>query len=187
LVRPWLPGDEPHPAGDQDGSLARTAAAATGTVPATTRGPRQRRPRPPDRPMWPCPRCARSFANRNRPRPARLPGRSTTTSRHRTPGPRHCRPDPAGGRGARPGHRAAREDPDRGPRPDELRRLHPAPALARRSRGAGPPADSARFRYIQVFSPRNVPHTFRLAGPVEVDAESAAGSPRPTWSASSAT
>ncbi len=31
--------------------------------------------------------------------------------------------------------------------------------------------DSPRFRRIEVFSPRNVVHVFRLAGPVEVDEE----------------
>ena len=31
--------------------------------------------------------------------------------------------------------------------------------------------DSARFRTVQTFSPRNVLHTFRLLGPDEVDAE----------------
>jgi hypothetical protein len=31
--------------------------------------------------------------------------------------------------------------------------------------------DSARFRRVEVFSPRNVVHAFRLAGPHEVDAE----------------
>ncbi len=31
--------------------------------------------------------------------------------------------------------------------------------------------DSARFRSVQVFSPRNVLHTFRLDGPGDVDDE----------------
>ena len=34
--------------------------------------------------------------------------------------------------------------------------------------------DSPRFRRVEVYSPRNVLHAFRLAGPQEVDAEVAA-------------
>ena len=68
----------------------------------------------------------------------------------------------------------AREDPDRPPRADELRGIHPAQTwldghlvLARR-------IDSPRFRRIEEYSPRNVLHAFRLTSPADVDEEFAA-------------
>ena len=51
------------------------------------------------------------------------------------------------------------------------------PSVVERPPRAGPSDCQLRFRTVQTFSPRNVLHTFRLLGPDEVDAGSAAGWP----------
>ena len=126
----------------------------------------------PDRPLWACPTCGRTFANRNQTHTCAAPG---DLDRHFA----RCEP-------------AVRATFDRvlaaveavGPvtvLPEKTRiALH-----VRMSFAAFTPRvrwldghlvlarriDSARFRRVEEYSPRNVLHAFRLTGPAEVDAE----------------
>jgi len=124
------------------------------------------------RPMWACPECGRRFANRNQSHACAPLG---TLDRHFA--------------GASP---AVRATFDRvleavgrlGPvevLPEKTRialhvRMSFAAFLPRRHWLAGHlvlarRVDSPRLRRVQVFSPRNVVHEFRLASPDEVDQE----------------
>ena len=126
----------------------------------------------PDRPLWACPTCGRTFANRNQTHTCAAPG---DLDRHFA----RCEP-------------VVRATFDRvlaaveavGPvtvLPEKTRiALH-----VRMSFAAFTPRvrwldghlvlarriDSARFRRVEEYSPRNVLHAFRLTGPAEVDAE----------------
>jgi hypothetical protein len=122
--------------------------------------------------MWPCPRCGRTFANRNQIHTCRELGTIDA----------HFEGADADVRAAFDAVLAAVES--LGPvtvLPERTRialharmsfaafmpRLHWLDGhvvLARR-------LSSSRFRSIEQFSPRNVLHAFRLAGPDEVDAE----------------
>jgi hypothetical protein len=74
----------------------------------------------------------------------------------------------------RPQPDSVREDPDRAARADELRRVHPSHPLAGRTPGLARRIDSPRFRRVEVCSPRNILHAFRLTSPEQVGDEFAA-------------
>jgi hypothetical protein len=125
-----------------------------------------------DRPMWACPECGRTFANLNQ----------THTCAPLGDLDRHFA-------GTDPGVRAAF---DRVVAAVET--LGPVSVLAEKTRIAlharmsfaalmprrrwldghlvlAHRVDSPRFRRVEVYSPRNILHAFRLTGPDEVDAE----------------
>ena len=123
----------------------------------------------PERDLWSCPRCGRTFASAGQVHTCARLGVWTPISPTLTRGPRHLR------RGSR---RA------RGLGPVEVLPQRTRIALhARMSFAALVPrtrwldghlvlarrVDSARFRHVEVYSPRNVVHTFRLSSPAEVD------------------
>jgi hypothetical protein len=119
------------------------------------------------RPLWICPRCGRSFANTEQTHTCAPPG---DLDRH------FARSDPA-----------VRATFDHilgllGPvevLPEKTRialhvRMSFAAFMPRRHWLAGhlvlaTPEDHATFRRVEVFSPRNIVHTFRLTGPQDVD------------------
>jgi hypothetical protein len=126
----------------------------------------------PERPLWTCPRCRRTFANRNQTHACAELG---DLERHFAAS-------------AQP----VREAFDR--IVALVRELGPVDVLAEKSRIAlhvrmsfaalmprrywldghlilARRLDSPRFRVIEVYSPRNVLHAFRLTGPGEVDDE----------------
>ena len=125
--------------------------------------------------MWECPRCGRTFANRNQSHACAPPGRLEDRFA-----------------GSEPHVRATFDAVL-----EVVRALGPVEVLPERTRIAlhrrmsfaafvprrrwldghvvlAERLDSPRFRRVEVYSPRNVVHAFRLTGPQEVDAEVAA-------------
>jgi hypothetical protein len=123
-----------------------------------------------DQPLWVCPDCGRTFANRNQTHTCRRPG---DVDAH------FARSDPAvratfdAVLAALPGHVTVLAETTRialhvrmsfaafQPR---RRWLDGHLVLARR-------IENPRFRRVETYSPRNVLHAVRLTGPDEVDAE----------------
>jgi hypothetical protein len=124
------------------------------------------------RPLWTCPRCGRTFANRNQTHTCAVLG---DLDRH------FLNTEPA-----------VRAAFDRAL--DVVSALGPVEVLAEKTRIAlhvrmsfaafmprrrwldghlvlARSVSDPRFRKVEVFSPRNVLHAFRLAGPSDVDAE----------------
>ena len=122
------------------------------------------------RQMWACPECGRRFANRNQSHACAPLGRLDQHFAHASP--------------------AVRATFDR--ILEAVGRLGPVEVLPEKTRIAlhvrmsfaafqprrhwlsghlvlARPVDSPRFRRVQVFSPRNVVHEFRLTSPAEVD------------------
>ena len=122
--------------------------------------------------LWRCPRCGRKFANRNQTHTCAPPGRLADHYAGR---------DPSVVATFRALVAAARRNGPVTVLPEKTRIAFHARmsfaafalkkhwidghvVLARRR-------ESTRFRTVQVFSPRNVLHTFRLTDPEEVDGE----------------
>ena len=124
----------------------------------------------PVRPMWACPECGRRFANRNQSHACAPLGGLDRHFAHASP--------------------AVRATFDRVL--EAVGRLGPVEVLPEKTRIAlhvrmsfaafqprrhwlsghlvlARPVDRPRFRRVQVFSPRNVVHEFRLTSPAEVD------------------
>ena len=122
--------------------------------------------------LWRCPRCGRTFANRNQTHTCAPPGRLADHYRGK---------DPEVIATFRMLVRAARRNGRVTVLPEKTRiAFHSRMSFAAFTLREhwvdghvvlGRRRDSARFRSVQVFSPGNVLHTFRLTRPQDVDDE----------------
>jgi hypothetical protein len=128
--------------------------------------------KPPDRPLWTCLRCGRTFANRNQPHTCASP---RSLEDHFARAEAHVRDTFNRIQEVVEALGPVTVLPEKSRIAFHVRMSFAAVTLRRRwldghvvlSRRL----DSPRFRRIEVVSPRNVLHAFRLTGPDEVDDE----------------